>query len=158
MLTLGIFFDQLANAARLHASGTSLSLPKFTFTSLEILTDLRTLLTSSSIALNVLRMQRIAHVASRRKHHAADLVEEYMYDTELRFDWEAGRELRPAHLQTADMRMSVWRGRNWDLRAVKMLGVTGLVGGMWVVGRWTAWIWRTAVLRRGVLGLNGRGE
>lgn len=83
---------------------------------------------------NVLRMKRIAHVATRRRNHAADLVEELMYDNELRFsksDHNRRRELRPMHLQTADMRMPAYKAKNWDLHAVCALGVdyTGLNGG-----------------------------
>lgn len=59
-------------------------------------------------------MQRIGRVASRRKYLAVGLIEEVLYDAELRVH-PSGRELRPMHLQTADARMSVWRAKNWDL-------------------------------------------
>lgn len=36
---------------------------------------------------------------------------------------DIGSELRPMHLQTADMRMPVYKARNWDLYAVCALGV-----------------------------------
>ncbi|KAL5691218.1 hypothetical protein EMGR_007144 [Emarellia grisea] len=71
-------------------------------------------------------IQRIAHVASRRKQLGADLIEEVLYDTELRV--VGGTEARPMHLQTADMRMPVYKARNWDLMAVSDV-VLGLLGG-----------------------------
>lgn len=37
-------------------------------------------------------------------------IEEVMYDNELR--WDGGEELRPMHLQTADMRMPFWKAKN----------------------------------------------
>lgn len=89
---------------------------------------------------NVLRMKRIAHVAANRRNLAADLVEELMYDNELRFG-HGGQELRPMHLQTADMRMPAYKAKNWDLYAVCFLGVSGLVGSAWFAGRWL-WMFR----------------
>lgn len=65
-----------------------------------------------------------------------------MYDTELRF--ENGKELRPAHLQTADMRMPFWKSRNWDLAAVVTTGLAGLVGGAWFIGK-MVWVHRGLV-------------
>lgn len=142
MLAMGFFFDQICNAARLEAGGSALQLNKFTFTSDEIYTKLCTLFSDPGYARNTERLKRIAHVASRRKHFAADLVEEFIYDTELRF--EGGKELRPAHLQTADMRMPYWKSRNWDLAAIVSLGLSSFVGGTWFLGK-MAW------LHRGVL-------
>lgn len=63
-------------------------------------------------------MKRIARVASRRKEVAAGIVEEVIFDHELRS--VGGRALRPMHLQTADMRMPVWKARNWDLWLVSV--------------------------------------
>lgn len=126
MLSMGIFFDQTANTTRLVAGGVAESLDKFTFTSDEIYVKSKTILESGEkglYQLNVLRLQRIARVAARRKYYAADLIEETMYDHELRFD-ENGKELRPMHLQTADSRMSAWKANNWDLWAVSALGLT----------------------------------
>lgn len=140
---MGIFFDQICNSARLVAGGSSLSIDKFTFTSYELRTKISTLLTDRSFAINSERLRRIAVVASRRKHHGADLIEEYMYDTELRFDLD-GRELRPAHLQTADMRMPFWKARNWDLLAMVGLSLTSVVGGIWFVGK-MVWVHRRMI-------------
>lgn len=78
---------------------------------------------------NVLRLQRIAHIAARRKGHAADLIEETMYDNELRFD-KNGKELRPMHLKTADSRMPAWKANNWDLWIFSALGLVVVVGSM----------------------------
>ena len=46
-----------------------------------------------------------------------------MIDEEYRF--HNHKEMHPRHLQTADMRMSMWRAKNWDLRLLTL--VTGLV-------------------------------
>ncbi|KAJ5112383.1 hypothetical protein N7532_000428 [Penicillium argentinense] len=138
MLSMGIFFDQTANTTRLVAGGVAESLDKFHFTSDEIYTKARKILESGenwSYARNVLRLQRIAHVAARRKFYAADLVEEVIYDHELRFDKD-GRELRPMHLQTADSRMAVWKVNNWDLYAVSAVGLVAVLGSMGVAGRY----------------------
>ncbi|RKU48802.1 hypothetical protein DL546_006141 [Coniochaeta pulveracea] len=116
VLTLGIFFDQLSNSAKLRMAGVGMSLDKFKYSAEEVCTKVGDLVqdTTGHIARNVERMRRIARVASRRKELAADLIEEVMYDTELRFD-EDGKELLPMHLQTADARMSAFRAKNWDL-------------------------------------------
>ncbi|RYP02284.1 hypothetical protein DL764_005850 [Monosporascus ibericus] len=116
VLTLGIYFDQLSNSAKLGIAGVGLSLDKFTFSPEEICTKIGELVQDKSglFARNVERMKHIARVASKRKNLAADLVEEVMYDTELRFD-KNGKEILPMHLQTADARMSSWRAKNWDL-------------------------------------------
>lgn len=105
---------------------------------------------------NVLRMKRIANVAARRKEMAADLIEEVSYDHELRFEPAASKEesqsphdsgidrgnsrrrprkgqkeLRPMHLQTADVRISWWKRHNVDFWlvgiVVLLLGVGVLI-------------------------------
>ena len=126
MLSVGIFFDQTSNTTRLVAAGVAECLDKFSFTSDELHTKGKKILGSGDngpYKRNVLRLQRIAHVASPRKEYAADLVEEMMYDHELRFD-EDGKELRPMHLQTADSRMSAFKANNLDMYAVCALGLT----------------------------------
>jgi hypothetical protein len=77
----------------------------------------------------VQRIRRIANVAARRKHLAADLVEEHLYDWGLRYEFDPnetsqdnnttlnggrGMERFPMHLQTADARMSWIRANNVD--------------------------------------------
>ncbi|RYP74562.1 hypothetical protein DL769_003989 [Monosporascus sp. CRB-8-3] len=141
VLTLGIYFDQLSNSAKLRMAGVGLSLDKFTFSPEEICTKIGELVQDKSrlVARNVERMKRIARVASKRKNLAADLVEEVMYDTELRFD-KNGKEILPMHLQTADARMSSWRAKNWDLYTAGLgmlvLPFVGVICGrrMWVDG------------------------
>ncbi|KAI2813013.1 CAZyme family GT1 [Aspergillus niger] len=145
MLSMGIFSDQIANTARLVAGGVAESLSKLGFTSDELYTKAKKILKSEDgmYRRNVVRLQRIAHVAARRKYHAADLIEELMYDNELRF--EDGKELRPMHLQTADMRMSAFKVKNWDLYAVSGLALSVALGSMWLAGRF-AWSYRGAVM------------
>lgn len=141
MLSMGIFFDQTSNTTRLVAGGVAESLDKFSFTSDEIYAKAKKILVceeGESYQRDVLRLQRIAQIASRRKEHAADLVEEMMYDNELRFD-EDGRELRPMHLQTADSRMSVFKAKNWDMYAVCGLSLTVFVSS---VGLGGIYLWR----------------
>lgn len=137
MLAMGFFFDQISNVPRLVASGTSESLDKFRFTPEEVCQKIRLLSEDKhgSYGRNCVRMQRIARVASRRKDLGADLIEELIYDTEGRYD--GGKELRPMHLQTADMRMSRFKANNWDLWLVSLLTL-GLVPLAFItVGKWT---------------------
>jgi Glycosyl transferases, related to UDP-glucuronosyltransferase len=147
MLSMGIFSDQIANTTRLVAGGVAESLNKFGFTSDEIYDKAKKILKSENETYghNVLRLQRIAHVASRRKYHAADLIEELMYDNELRF--KGGKELRPMHLQTADMRMSAFRAKNWDLYTVSGLALAAFVGSTWMAGHF-AWQYRGPVVEQ----------
>lgn len=130
---MGILSDQIANSTRLVAGGVE-SLNKFDFTSDKIYDKAKKILKSENeiYSQNVLRLQRIAHVASRRKYHAADLIEEVMYDNELRF--KDGKELRPMHLQTADMLMSAFKANNWDFYAVGGLALAAVVGSTWIAG------------------------
>lgn len=130
-LTMGFFFDQLCNSARLLHAGVGLSLDKSAFTPESITRSVGRILKDEdgSFARNVRRMQTIARVASRRKHHAADLIEEVMYDQELRF--RDGIELRPMHLQTADARMPAWKARNWDMWFVGLTGLTASAVACW---------------------------
>ncbi|KAL9107657.1 MAG: hypothetical protein Q9227_007464 [Pyrenula ochraceoflavens] len=139
MLCMGIFSDQIANTARLVYGGVAEPLNKFHFTSDEIHRKAKAIIEDKhgDYTRNSIRLQRIAHVASRRKHLAADLVEEVMYDNELRL--KDGRELRPMHLQTADMRMPAYKAKNWDLMAVVTLGLAAATLSTGALGRlaWT---------------------
>lgn len=145
MLVMAFSFDQLSNSPRLVASGTSEELDKFRFTAEEVSHKIGLLSEDATggYLRNCVRMQRIARVASRRKEHGADLIEELLYDTEARFDGD--RELRPMHLQTADMRMSTFKARNWDIWFISLLtlGVVPLISV--ALGKW-AWVQRSAML------------
>ncbi|WKT47078.1 hypothetical protein QSH57_011983 [Fusarium oxysporum f. sp. vasinfectum] len=144
MLAMGFFFDQISNVPRLVASGTSEALDKFRFTPEEVCQKIKLLSEDKdgSYQRNCIRMQRIARAASRRKELGADLIEEVMYDTEGRFDGK--KELRPMHLQTADMRMSQFKAKNWDLWLVGLftLGLVPLAS--ITVGKW-AWAEKRAI-------------
>ncbi|KAK2783369.1 hypothetical protein FQN53_009260 [Emmonsiellopsis sp. PD_33] len=141
LISMGFFFDQVANTTRVVAAGVAESLNKFDFTSDELYAKIRKILQSGEngnkdYQRNVLRMKRIAHIASKRKNHAADLVEELMYDNELRFsDIDRRHELQPMHLQTADMRMPAYKAKNWDLYAVSALGISVMVGSTLFAGQ-----------------------
>ncbi|KAG5663736.1 hypothetical protein KAF25_006321 [Fusarium avenaceum] len=123
VLAVGYFFDQLCNSARLAASGVGTSLDKSHVTPSSISSAIANITTDADglYATNIRRMQRIATLNSKRKHLAADLIEEVMTDQELRF--RKGVELRPMHLQTADMRMSIWKARNWDMLLISLTGL-----------------------------------
>ncbi|GFF26579.1 UDP-glucuronosyltransferase 3A2 [Aspergillus udagawae] len=144
MLVMPFFFDQIGNAAKLAGSGTSEVLHKFRFTAEEVYAKMKLILEDhdGSYARNVLRLQRIAHVASKRKQLGADLIEEVLYDTELRV--VDGKETRPMHLQTADMRMPMYKAKNWDLMAVSGL-VLGFLGGGTYYATRLAWVHRQAI-------------
>lgn len=142
VLAMPFFGDQLANSKRLVTAGVAVELHKDRFTARSTLAAITNIMRddASLFARNTLRLRRIAHVNSQRKYLAAQLIEEVMYDHELRFedqhdngnpeaaapkqvhsstgssssDW-AGKEIRPMHLQTPDMRMGWWKKTNWDM-------------------------------------------
>lgn len=150
MISMGFFADQIANTTRLVEGGVAESMSKFHFTSDELYEKAREILDAGEDGVyqrNVLRLKRIAHVASHRKNHAADLVEEILYDNELRLTDEGNRELRPMHLQTADMRMPAYKAKNWDLYAIGVLALSTLVGTMGIAGH-LIWIHRGRVSER----------
>lgn len=146
MIAMGIYGDQLPNSMRLSAAGVAETVSKDDPALASTLSaKIRHVVEDSEgrYALEVLRLQRIAVSASKRKALAADLVDEVMYDHELRFEVDGvgqRRERRPMYLQTADMRMSWWRVNNVDLWLVVgaacglLMGLTGIG---WRIGlRW----------------------
>lgn len=153
LISMGFFFDQVPNTTRLVAAGVAESLNKFHFTSDEVYAKIKMILQSGQngnkdYLRNVLRMKRIARIASNRKNHAADLIEELMYDNELCFnDDNPRRELRPMHLQTADMRMPAYKAKNWDLFAVCALGASMMLGSTIFAGR-MLWVFRAPLEER----------
>ncbi|KAI9831668.1 MAG: hypothetical protein M1819_004734 [Sarea resinae] len=150
IISMGIFSDQIANTTRLVAGGVAESLSKFHFTADELYQKAKKILEAGAdgpYQRNVLRLKRIAHVAARRKQHAADLVEELMYDNELRLSDDGRRELQPMHLQTADMRMPAWKAKNWDLFAVGVLGLSVFVGST-VLAAHALWLHRVPLVER----------
>jgi hypothetical protein len=163
MLTMGIYGDQLPRVLALDAAGVALSVKKETFASDEIADKVGRLMRDEDglFKRNALRMQRIAVLASRRKALAADLIEEYLYDHELRYEvsprdadaegsdggkegsegpahvkqlQDRGKELRPMHLQTADARMGPLKARNLDLWLVVLLILGCFVAAVVLIG------------------------
>ncbi|GKZ27178.1 hypothetical protein AbraIFM66951_001783 [Aspergillus brasiliensis] len=128
-ITIGVYFDQLSNAMKLRDAGVSILLHRDTFTPEELRRAVDELMSdvTGSFAANSDRLQRIARIASRRKYLAADLIEETLADAEGR---KAAGDGRGMHLETADMRMPVWKARNWDLW---VLGAGVLLFGLGVV-------------------------
>lgn len=74
--------DQIQHNLQLVAAGVAKSLDKDHFTARQVAVLVRDVVgdPDGEISCNAKRMQRIAHVASRRKHVAADLIEEHLYD------------------------------------------------------------------------------
>ena len=134
MIAMAVYGDQLQNSMRLVAAGVAMSLNKEGFSPVQLCSMIETILQDrqGEFRRNVRRMQRIAHVASRRKHTAADAVEEFLYDWGLRYEFDPndqppegilinagrGKELSPMHLQTADVRMSWIKANNIDLHLI----------------------------------------
>ncbi|KAK4173154.1 putative glycosyltransferase [Triangularia setosa] len=139
MLALGFFFDQLLNGLRIVEAGVGLALDKATFTREEIYAKSRQVLLDedSSFSRNVERMRHIARVSSRKKHYAADLIEEMMYDAKFGLDPNNGKT-RPMHLQTADVRMRLWKAKNLDLVLVGGLAVAGFAGASYWLYSWVS--------------------
>jgi hypothetical protein len=134
-LTLGFFFDQLSNSARLRSAGVGLSLDKSHYTSSEICDSIASIVGDHDgrFALDVKRMKGIAKIASRRRYLAADMIEQSMIDEQYRFLND--REMHPRYLQTADMRMSTWKAKDWDLRLLALGGSFVVVASMSYVSR-----------------------
>ena len=97
MLTMGIYGDQLPNSMRLREAGVALILDKNKFTSEEMSAKIGQLVQDGEgrFGRDVLRMKRIANIAARRKELAADLVEEVLYDHELRFEQQSNQPVEP---------------------------------------------------------------
>lgn len=148
MLAMGIFGDQMITSMRIERSGIAVRVDKETFTAAALSAGINTILVSrkDTFQRNVERMQRIAIIGSRRKFFAADVIEEHLYDWDGRFEnsllgktpgkgatpalddkdiYGRGKELRPMHLQTPDVRMSWLRLNNVDIVLV-LLGWAGL--------------------------------
>ncbi|KIW12214.1 hypothetical protein PV08_09490 [Exophiala spinifera] len=157
VLGMPIFNDQFKQAKCLREAGVGLVLDKNNFTPLELSTKLAALVAdpTGTVKRNCLRMKRIAAIQIKKKSLAVDLIEEVIYDHELRFDWSehdpewdvnapkitatgqrAKRVLRPAHLETADARMSFWKAQNYDLLlvyALVLLSPAVIAGTAWKV-------------------------
>lgn len=128
MVSLAVYGDQLSNALRLERAGVGRRVGTATFSAAEMCRAVRDVVRDEdgSIARNVLRLRRIAHIASRRRHRAADLIEEHLYDWELRHE-EAGSGSgsgtgtgtpatpRPMHLQSPSARLSWVKLYNLDI-------------------------------------------
>jgi hypothetical protein len=75
---------------------------------------------------NCRRLQRIARIASRRKFHAADLIEEVLIHADAKA--ELGGLGPPLHLQTADTRLPRWKANAWDIKLIKLVSVACVWG------------------------------
>lgn len=125
-ITIGVYFDQITNAMKLRDAGVCIPLERDSFSPQDLHRAIESLIldVTGSFGANNKRLQRIARIASKRKHLAADLIEETLADFEGR---ELAGDRRAMHLETADMRMPIWKARNWDL---KVLGIGCLLLGI----------------------------
>ncbi|KAK0726576.1 hypothetical protein B0T21DRAFT_293523 [Apiosordaria backusii] len=137
MLALGFFFDQPLNGLRIVEAGVGLALDKAVFTRAETYDKARQVLLDEdgSFSRNVERMRHIAQVSARKKHYAADLIEEMMYDAKFGLDPNTGKT-RPMHLQTADARIPIWKAKNLDVILVGGLAVAGFAGASYWLYSW----------------------
>ncbi|EEP81157.1 predicted protein [Uncinocarpus reesii 1704] len=121
VVSVAIYFDQLQNAMRLHDAGVGIPLDKHDFNADDLANAVTQVVKDSSgdFRHNCLRLKAIARIASRRKHSGADLIEEVLADHEGRHVDSVCK--RPMHLQTADVRMPVWKAKNWDLYAIAIV-------------------------------------
>ncbi|KAF4995618.1 hypothetical protein FGRMN_5009 [Fusarium graminum] len=153
MVAMGIFGDQMVTSLRVERSGIAVRLDKHKFEASDLAFAIQRILhfNKPSFQQNVKRMQRIAIIGSRKKHFAADMIEEHLYDWDARFEYSVleqkavlvdesrllgssssgdiygrGRELRPMHLQTPDVRMSWFRLNNVDI-ALMLLAALGFL-------------------------------
>ncbi|EGY19818.1 hypothetical protein VD0002_g5667 [Verticillium dahliae] len=158
MIAMGVFGDQMNNALRLEAAGVAVRLQKKDFTAAQLTEGVTRIIVSErdDFERESARLHKIAAVASRRRFLAADLIEEHLYDWDGRFEhqllgreprgvemedgtssplyvkdadfYPRGRELRPMHLQTADVRMSWVKLNNVDI-GLLLCSSAGLLGG-----------------------------
>ncbi|KAF2177010.1 glycosyltransferase family 1 protein [Zopfia rhizophila CBS 207.26] len=133
---IGVYFDQLQCALRLRDAGVAIILDKTKFSADEVRTALRTITQDQggSFRANCTRLRNIAHVASRRKFLAADLIEEVLADACPTASMGL-RQRTPLHLQTADARMPRWKANAWDLKLIKLITVGFVVGVAYQIGK-----------------------
>lgn len=151
MVALPIGGDQIQESMRLVCAGVALGLQKNNFQVQHVYDAARRILqdTDGEFHRNVVRLMRIARIAARRKHLAADMVEEFLFDWALRFlqdpvdgsspnttlgNGGRGKELSPMHLQTADTRMSRIRAYNLDICFLFVFLPCFLIAGLVVLG------------------------
>ena len=125
---IGVYFDQLQCALRLRDAGVAVILDKTSFLADDIKEALRqvSMDEDSTFKVNCRRLRQIARIASRRKSHAADLIEEVLIHADA--EAELGRLGLPLHLQTADTRLPRWKANAWDLKLIKLVSVACVWG------------------------------
>lgn len=125
---IGVYFDQLQCALRLRDAGVAVILDKTSFSADDIREALRqvSMDEDGTFKVNCRRLRQIARIASRRKSHAADLIEEVLIHADAKA--ELGRLGLPLHLQTADTRLPRWKANAWDLKLIKLVSVACVWG------------------------------
>lgn len=135
MLSMGHFTDQIQNGTRLVAAGVAESLDKLHFTSDEVSMKTKKIMQDEGgiYHRNTLRLMRVAHVASRCKLRAADMVEEVLYGTELRYKDESG--LRQVHHQKTGILTPVYQVKKSDMGGACALGLAAVMGSAVLTGQ-----------------------
>ena len=125
---IGVYFDQLQCALRLRDAGVAVILDKTSFSADDIRKALHqvSMDEDGTFKVNCRRLRQIARIASRRKSHAADLIEEVLIHADAKA--ELGRLGLPLHLQTADTRLPRWKANAWDLKLIKLVSVACVWG------------------------------
>lgn len=125
---IGVYFDQLQCALRLRDAGVAVILDKTSFSPDDIREALHqvSMDEDGTFKINCRRLRQIARIASRRKFHAADLIEEVLIHADAKA--ELGRLGLPLHLQTADTRLPRWKANAWDLKLIKLVSVACVWG------------------------------
>lgn len=134
ILGLPIYNDQFKYALCIENVGVGLKMDKTDFEAKEVHQKIGRMTTEPSFQQDSKRMMGIARIAARRKHLAADLIEEELLDHEGRFSLSSKsdvRHRRPPHLQTASARMSWFRAGNYDIYLVYAL----VLGSAWWIGK-----------------------
>ncbi|KAJ9058790.1 hypothetical protein DSO57_1008600 [Entomophthora muscae] len=130
ILCMPLMGDQPRNAKKLEDAGIGSYVNRATVTPSSLATDVQTMLDddTGSIAINVKRMQTLAHFGSRRKEIGADAIEEYAYTAKacrplypLKYG-EISCELK--HLTLVDREDSYLKAKLIDVYAAALLLIT----------------------------------
>ncbi|CAI2176494.1 17349_t:CDS:2 [Funneliformis geosporum] len=126
MLVLPVTGDQLGNSEKLELAGIALKLNKLHLDVNDILNKIEFLLNDENVKANSKRLEVLTKFNSKRKYHAADLIE-YVLNCNSSSE-EFLKEWIPA-----DARMGFIRGNNYDVYGTLLGLIFGIGGGiMWL--------------------------
>ncbi|RMZ85086.1 hypothetical protein DV738_g102, partial [Chaetothyriales sp. CBS 135597] len=148
IIALPVYFDQLQYAMRLRDAGVAIHLQKDSFQAADVAKAIATIVSDREnqgpISANVHRVMRIARISARRKHLAADLVEEVLVDWEGRIPPYAitfGPDSN-CTLEICDVRYSVY-GFVPSLAANTSFLILFILAG--IAHTYLGWIWKTSL-------------